>query len=177
MIHIHIPNLPISSDHAYESVVRSVGKGKTKKRITVRRLSDAGKKYKSETKKHIVKNYPHVLPFFVENFPYLVIVEFTFPERGRLYNNTWDLFDNPKKRAKSRYKRLDVSNRLKLFEDALAEAVGLDDKHNFFVGCSKTWALGREATNVWVFNRETERDNPIDALLTQLKSAGQAQPH
>lgn len=162
-------------DHAYESVIR----GKGPKRITVRRLSDAGKRYKSEVKMHLLKQYPNALNFFVPNKPYVMIAQLTFQGWETLYNSTW-MEENPKKGAKSRYKRLDVSNRIKLLEDALAEAVGLDDKHNFFVGASKTWARDYAVTDVWVFNRELEADNPIDALLQHLKhlkQPRQAQPH
>ena len=171
MIHIRLPGIPISMDHAYESVVR----GKGPKRITVRRLSDAGKRYKAEVKKHIVKHHPEALNFFMPNHPYLLVIQLTFKGRESLYNMSWLELD-PKKQAKSRYKRLDASNRIKLCEDALAEAVGIDDKHNFFVGMSKTWARDYEATDIWVFNRDLERDNPIDALINQLRS-GQAQPN
>lgn len=165
MLHFRLPSIPVSSDHAYESVVR----GKGPKRITVRRLSDAGKKYKTEVKRHLLKQCPEALSFFTPNHPYLLLIQFTFKGRDTLYNKTW-LEEDPKKRAKDRYKRLDVSNRIKLFEDALAEAVGIDDKHNFFIGVSKTWAEAYEATDVWVYNRELERDNPIDVLIKQLKS-------
>jgi len=172
MIHMRIPNLPISVDHAYESITR----GRGPKKVTVRRLSDAGRKYKNEVRTHIIMSYPDVLPFFKENHPYVLVVQFTFHGRGKLYNKSW-LAEDPKKRAKSRYKRLDVSNRLKLFEDALSEAVGLDDKHNFFVGVGKTWHRDYEATDVWVFNRDIEEDNPIDAILKQLRAASRPESH
>ena len=172
MLHLHFPNIPISVNQAYESQIVT----RNKKRIAIRRLSDAGAKYKNAMKKQVLKEYPEALNFFVEDQPYLLLIEFTFSERSALYSKTW-LDEDPKKRAKNRYKTLDVSNRTKLFEDALAEAVGIDDKHNFFVGVSKTWASGCEATDCWAFNRETERDNPIDELLRNLKSAGGTQPH
>jgi len=170
MLYIRLPNIPISMDHAYESVVRG-----GKKRVVVRRLSDAGKKYKAEVKRYILKHYPQALHFFEPNHPYLLIIQLTFKGRSALYNASW-LEEDPKKRAKSRYKRLDVSNRIKLCEDALAEAVGIDDKHNFFVGMSKAWSRDYEATDIWVFNRDLERDNPIDALINQLR-LGPAQPN
>lgn len=166
MLYIHLPNVPISHNAAYESITK---KGKGQRRITVRRLSDAGKKYKNEVKAHIIKHYATALDFFVPNQPYAVFVELVFQGRGKVYTESW--LEEGAKKAKNRYKKLDVSNRLKLFEDALAEAVGIDDCHNFFVGVVKTWARDYEATNVWIFNREADPDNPVDALLRHLKSA------
>jgi hypothetical protein len=177
VIHLHFPSVPISMNHAYESVPTRMkgGKGGKGKLVIVRRLSDAGKSYKSSVKKHLLQTYPHLLTFFQPDVPYVLIVELTFHGREQLYNSTWG--DGTKSAAKNRYKELDASNRAKLFEDALAEAVGIDDRHNFFVGVCKTWARDYEATNVWIFNREAEKDNPVDVLIRQLKSAPQAQPH
>jgi len=41
------------------------------------------------------------------------------------------------KKAKMRYKRIDLSNRLKLLEDALFESLGTDDSHVFELSMSK----------------------------------------
>ena len=163
MIHLTIPGVPISQDQAYESVT----KGKGPKRITVRRLSDEGHRYKKDVRAHVLRHYPEALNFFKPNFPYLLIISFCFDGWETLNNKSW-LEEDPKKRAKTRYKRLDVSNRIKLFEDALAEAVGLDDNHNFFLGVGKTWSTEPASTKVWAFNREEERGNPVDDLLRQL---------
>ena len=173
---MRIPSLPISVDQAYETQIITRGKGKTRQRMATKRLSSKGLKYKRETRAYIIKHYPELLTFFVADNPYLVIVLFTFQGREKLYTKSW-LEENPKKRAKNRYKRLDVSNRTKLFEDALAEAVGVDDNHNFFIGVGKTWAQAYEATDVWIFNRETERDNPVDALINQLRASVGPQSH
>jgi hypothetical protein len=160
MIHIAVPSVPLSVNHAY-----------AKKRGGGRVLTKAGKKYKNETKTYIARHYPEELKFFKPNSQYVVIVEFTFKGRDTLLCKGWGTG------AKSRHKRLDVTNRTKLFEDALAAAVAVDDKDNFFVGVGKTWHRDYEATHIWVWNREEEPNNPIDELVRQLKSALAAQPH
>lgn len=175
MIHLQFPFIPPSANHAYESGLITRGKGRHKKKIITRRLSDEGVRYKSEVKKHLVSNHPQALPFFLPDEPYLLLVDFVFKGRETLHTQSWYEAD-PRKRAKNRYKRLDVSNRVKLFEDALAEAVGIDDRCNFFVGARKSWSSTNEATLVWVFNEEREQNNPINELFLNLRTRG-AQPH
>ncbi len=176
MMYIRFPNVPPSVNAAYESHIVTKGRGPARKRIALRRLSDEGKSYKSAIKKHVLQEYGQSLQFFKENVPYLIVVEFVFHGRDTLYNSTW-FGDDSKNQAKSRYKTFDATNRTKLFEDALAEAVGIDDRHNFFVGVSKTWARDYEATNCWVFNREAEEDNPVDELFRKLRALSGPEPH
>lgn len=49
-----------------------------------------------------------------------------------LINETWN---NPKvpesKRAKSRYKKIDLTNRIKLLEDCVRDALDIDDSQTF----------------------------------------------
>lgn len=160
MIHIMVPSVPLSVNHAY-----------AKKRGGGRVLTKAGKKYKNETKTYIARTYPGALKAFRPDVQYVMLVEFTFKGRDTLHCKGW-----PDK-AKSRHKSFDATNRTKLFEDAFSDAVGVDDKDNFFVGVGKTWHRDFEQTNVWVWNREEEPNNPIDELIRQLKSSGTSQPH
>jgi len=41
------------------------------------------------------------------------------------------------RKAESRYKRMDISNRYKLVEDAAADTLGVDDRFNFVVSGKK----------------------------------------
>jgi Holliday junction resolvase RusA-like endonuclease len=134
VIHIHIPTVPISSNQAYANV-----RGR-------RTLTKKGKAYKNETKAYIARNFPEALKFFKPNVPYVLLIEFTFHGRDVLYSKEW-----PDGRAKNRYKKLDVSNRVKLFEDALADATGLDDSQNFIVVVS----IGSASGNFSKANRGT----------------------
>lgn len=155
-----VPSVPLSVNHAY-----------SKKRGGGRVLTKAGKKYKIETKTYIARNYPGALRAFKPDQQYVMLIEFTFKGRNTLLCSGW-----PDK-AKSRHKSFDVTNRTKLFEDAFSEAVGVDDKNNFFVGVGKNWHRDYEATLVWVWNRAEEQSNPIDELIRQLKSTRTTQPH
>lgn len=161
MIALSVPSVPPSINAAY-----------TKKRGSgARILTKEGRRYKNETKSYIARHYPRELQFFKSNVPYVIVVEFVFQGRDHLYCKGWD---DPDKHVENRYKALDVGNRLKLFEDALASASGIDDNHNFAVLLSKMWARDYEATDTWVWNREEEPDNPIDELLRKLRAV---QPH
>lgn len=153
MIHIVIPSVPISANHAYATV-----RGR-------RILTTLGRAYKNETKAYIARNFPQALLFFKPNVPYTLLIEFTFKSRDTIYSKEWGEGRN---RAQNRYKKLDVSNRTKLFEDALANATGLDDSQNFVVAVAKTWHRDYEATNVWAWNKD-EEESPLDELIKQLK--------
>lgn len=162
LIHIAVPSVPISANHAY--VTGRGGRG--------RFLSKEGKAYKNETKAYIAQHYMKELQFFRPDVPYIILVSFTFRGRETLYSATWP------DEAKNRYKKLDVTNRTKLFEDAFSEATGIDDSANFFTGVGKTWTRDYETTDVWVWNREDEPDNPIDVLFRRLRDAAEpAEPH
>ena len=169
MIILSIPSVPPSANAAYRSQRRRQ-KGKS---ITIRTLTEEGKKYKNETKSHLVRTYPEQMKIFEPNVPYVLVVEFVFRGRDSLYSKGWN-DPNVKKSVENRYKALDAGNRLKLFEDALAAAAGVDDRHNFAILLNKTWARDYESTDVWVWNREEEPSNPIDELLRSLR---QVQPH
>lgn len=147
MIHIEIPSLPPSSNHAYANI-----RG-TNKRV----LTKEGRAYKIETSAHLAQKYRAELQFFHPNQPYLILVRFWFDQ---IYNTGW-----PKK-ADSRYKRLDVGNRLKLFEDALKDAAGVDDSQNLTLILQK-YQGSEEKTEIWVWNLDTE-DTPFDGAFASL---------
>lgn len=170
MIYLVVPSVPISVNHAYKNIRQRVGK----KSITKRVLTDEGRAYKNETKTFIARTYPHLLSFFKPNVSYSLLIEFVFHGREELYCMTWP------EEAENRYKQLDVSNRTKLFEDALADATGLDDRQNFNITLAKTWHRDYAATNLWAWNRD-EEGSPIDDLIQRLKveliQSGAPKPH
>tara|TARA_Y100000816_G_C26007558_1_gene526634 strand:- start:580 stop:1059 length:480 start_codon:yes stop_codon:yes gene_type:complete len=115
---VSIRNLPMppSVNKAY----MSIGRGR-------RALSIEGKTYKRSVIDSLI---PHVasdkiLTSFVKpDLPLSLHIHLFFKD---IENKGW-----PKK-AKTRYKRLDVSNRIKLLEDALFECLGVDDCNVFEV--------------------------------------------
>ena len=141
MLHIQIPSLPPSSNHAYFNL-----KGG-------RSLTKEGKKYKTETTTHIARSYPFELAQIRQNEPYVLYIRLYF---DKLENDDW-----PKK-SKSRYKTVDASNRVKLLEDCVKDACGIDDAQHMIVIVEKR--LGTPATEVFLWNMQEEVP-PLGELL------------
>jgi Holliday junction resolvase RusA-like endonuclease len=141
MIHMKVDGLPPSANHAYITIMK--GKGRSARPIRV--LSTEGKKYKRETSAALVRNFPTELKVFIPNVPFAVVAQFHF---SNLYNKGW-----PDK-AQSRYKKIDVDNRLKLFMDALKDATGVDDSNYLDIRAQKV--EGPEETHIWAWNMEEE---------------------
>jgi Holliday junction resolvase RusA-like endonuclease len=120
-------------------------------------LSSGGKKYKTETKAALVERFPRELRFFKDNTPYLVCIRFYFSE---VENKGW--FQG---KAASRYKHLDLTNRVKLLEDCLKDAAGIDDSQHLRVVLDKQ--KGTERTVIWVWDLEQE-ETPFDVGFNSL---------
>lgn len=99
--------LPLSMNNAYFNLPRG---GRT--------LTAKGKGYKTEISTHLIRNFQEALKQVQKNVAYGLAIDLTFTD---MQNATW-----PEKAA-TRYKKLDVSNRVKLLEDALVDALGIDD--------------------------------------------------
>ena len=144
MIRLELPALPPSSNHAY---INNGFGGRT--------LSAAGKKFLITTKAHLAQQYPREMMLFKPNLPYIVVARFFFEH----LENTG--FATGK--AQNRYKRVDGSNRLKLLEDALADAGGIDDSQ--FLSTTPHKVQGTpERTLVWVWSLAEESGPVYDAL-------------
>lgn len=142
MISLSLPTIPPSSNHAYINI--RGGGGRT--------LGPAGKKYIRETKVHLAQNFPQLLMHVRPNVAYAVYFRIYFPE---IFNMGWP--DS----AKTRYKTVDASNRVKLLEDALKAACGIDDAQNLLVLVEKR--QGPPLTEIFIWNLEMEA-TPLDAL-------------
>jgi hypothetical protein len=119
-----LPFLPPSSNHIYVS--RRGGKG--------RFLSKEAASFKTRAISHIQSNYLPDISWLDRGAIYGVWYAFYFPLE-ELLNLT---FGNGKKgSAQTRYKRMDVENRLKLVADSLATAIGIDDCQFFEGGHTK----------------------------------------
>jgi Holliday junction resolvase RusA-like endonuclease len=151
LIYIEVPSIPISANAAY---AKKRGSG-------ARILTEKGRRYKKETTNHIVRAYPQELKFFQKNVPYQLLVHFTFGSEVELLNKGYPAT------ADSRYKKNDVTNRMKLFEDALCDATGTDDSQHFIVTLVK--ATGeKDCTRLWVWNLEEESYNAISNVIDTL---------
>lgn len=152
MIRLAVPSLPPSSNNAYINLP-SRKKGK----VVIpggRTLTEEGRAYKKETTSHLVRTYPHELAKVRKDVALFVYVRFYFPT---LENKGWP------KSAESRYKRIDVSNRLKLFEDALKDACGIDDAQHELIFLEKR--VGSAMTEVFIWDLERE-EPPLEPLTS-----------
>jgi hypothetical protein len=148
MIHLVVPSVPPSVNHAYENKPRKVKVGGRFQTKHIRMLSEEGKAYKVATTTHLVRAYPTELKLFCRNRPFALFLCFVFKEQDLMVKSYPANSDN-------RYKKLDVGNRLKLLEDALADATGVDDSHNWLVTLVKR--MGREeATHIWAWDMQDE---------------------
>jgi len=102
------------------------------------RLTQAARQFKAAFCQYVIQNYLHEIGSFVNPDPtsiYGVYLRFFFES---LVNDT---FNDPKipasKRAKTRYKRIDLSNRIKLLEDCIQEVLAVDDCRTFRAGQEK----------------------------------------
>jgi len=143
MLKIVIPLLPPTTNHAY------INNG-----FGGRKLSAAGKKFKTETKVTVARTHTTQLRDFHPDTPLVILARFFF---ATLVNEGW-----PKK-AKTRYKKLDVTNRIKLLEDCLAEVLGVDDS------CTLTFIPDKcqgtpERTEIYIWSIEEEACPVYDAV-------------
>lgn len=108
------PELPPTSNHIY---------------IRGTMLTSKARKYAEDFAKFAAQNYLADIGRLNPNSIYAVHLRFYFES---LLNAS---FDNPRvapsKRAKTRYKRLDLDNRIKLLTDCVRDAIGVDDSHIF----------------------------------------------
>lgn len=147
MIHLRFPWLPPSVNNLYnDQPVHVGGKGRFKKIIIKRVLTDEGKLFKKETLAYLVKGFQPQLRFFKKNVPYCVYYRFITKD---LHNKTWP------KEAENRYKRFDASNLVKVLEDVIVEASGIDDS-NYLTVISEKRKGPVEETHVWIWNIEEE---------------------
>jgi hypothetical protein len=145
VIHLWIPAVPVSSNHAYLTIKLPRGS----KRV----LTAEGKKFKTEATAHLTQHYAFALKSMVPNKPYAIYFRFTM---AKLSNATWP------ESAECRYKKTDASNRLKLVEDVLADVTAVDDSHYFTVAGSKVEGTP-ERTDIWIWSVEDE-GSPFDSI-------------
>lgn len=110
MLKVWIPFLPPSSNNIY--IKHPKGKGRI--------LSHEARTFKIRAMRQIQDEGGVSFIKLTQNVPYrLHLVVF------------FDQTEVAKSSVGARYKKIDLSNMIKLIEDTLAEAVGLDDSHNF----------------------------------------------
>jgi hypothetical protein len=122
VLRVWVPFLPPSSNKIYEPVwVRGKPMGK--------RLSTSGRRFKVRAMKVIQEGGRAALLNLKEHIPYELTLA-VFLEK--VENKGWG-----SGAADNRYAKIDVTNRIKLIEDTVADAVGVDDRHNFRLALEK----------------------------------------
>lgn len=121
---LNLPFFPPSSNHIYVTSWRA------KKRF----LSKEAAAFKTQVVAHIQANYLSVISRLNRDSLYRVWYAFYFPH-DEVFNKTFG--SGKKGAAESRYKRVDVENRLKLVADSLATAIGIDDSQYWEGGHTK----------------------------------------
>lgn len=92
-------------------------------------LTAKARKYAEDFAKFVAQNHLHEISGMDINATYAVHLRFYF---DKLTNDSWNnLSVPPSKRAKSRYKRIDLDNRIKLLTDCIRDAIGIDDSQFF----------------------------------------------
>lgn len=140
MIHLVIPSIPPSSNHAYFH------------RGPVRTLTTIGRKYKAETTAHLAQSYRKELMLFRPNVSYQFFFVFHVEHLET---------KNYKPGGKvNRFKKFDGGNLTKLLEDCIADAGAFDDSQT----TTSTWCKKQgmpEHTEIWAWCLEDEPD-PFD---------------
>lgn len=131
-------------------------KGTGFKKIAIQVLSTEGRKFKEETIAYLTKHCQPQMKWFKPNCSYAIFALFGIPT---LLNKGWP------KTTKTRYKRVDVSNRVKVLEDVIAEASATDDSNYMMSVCRKQVSTVEE-TDVWIWNLDEEGCPFINAALT-----------
>lgn len=119
---IEYPAIPPSSNNCYST-----------NRFGQRFLKKEGKAFKERVTHHVVSTYGHEIARLGKE-PMLHVSFLYYLPKEDLVNSTY----GQKGGAKNKYKGSDVSNRVKLFEDAVFEALGLNDSLRFG---GETWKL------------------------------------
>lgn len=155
---IELPGVPPSQNHAYENKPKIVVNGRVVDGGG-RRLTEEGQLYKKEVTNRIARQHAFKIKEMLPNQPYELHMTFFFLEK-ELFNSGY-----PKK-TKNRYKRVDTLNRGKLLEDAIADAFGLDDAHNFVLRLEKR-PCNQRRTEVEVWRKEDEWTTPGEESTTR----------
>lgn len=159
MISVAVPLFPPSVNNAYFTrMARPKGAPTGARPVPMRVLTNEGRRFKREFKTWLAKNHPEVLSFFSsKDGEYSICAVLYFDE---LYNKSWP------KEAKTRHKKIDASNYMKVLEDALVEACGHDDRQHVSVTTIKSQVKpGEEAWfELFAWNAE-EEDGPLESFI------------
>lgn len=114
-LYIDYDELPPSSNHIYARTRFG----------TV--LTKVAKKYAEDFSYKVIRKHLPEISQLNKNGVFSLQLRFTF--KSLLNEGAFD--ENPKKRPTTLYKRIDLSNRIKLIEDCIRDVIGIDDSQTF----------------------------------------------
>lgn len=153
---VWVPLLPPSSNTIY--IAHPKGKGRI--------LSSQARTFKIKAMRTIQQEGRVAFLDFKPNVPYELRISVFF-----------DQIEYVKSSKGSRYKRIDLSNQIKLIEDTVAEATGIGDEHNFRLILDKH--CDPETPGMYVrLSRLDEKlvgltKKKYDELIGEVKNAGE----
>lgn len=118
-------------------------------------MSEEGKSFKQAAAAHFLSKHRAQLLLMSKDAKYSVTIKLYFPD---LENKTWP------KTAKTRYKRLDASNHVKVLEDVIAAVTGVDDSNTFRLTVEKY--IGTPHTVVIIEEMELWKTDSSSASAT-----------
>ena len=118
-------------------------------------LTVKARKYAEDFAKYMAQHHLHEIMLLDKKSAYAMHLHFYFDS---LVNDTWynDKL-SPSKRAKSRYKRIDLDNRIKLVTDCVRDAVAIDDCQIFAASQEKHMDPANQ--RVEIFLQAIDADN------------------
>ena len=133
--------IPPSDNNIYSNSVININN----RWIPTRQLTQEARAYKKRVLTKIAGLSLKNPAEFKQNVEYECIIRVYFE---KVYNKGWP------KTAKSRYKKEDAQDRIKLVTDAISEAIGIDDSHHFLTKILKFEDRNRPRIVVLIRERE-----------------------
>lgn len=133
------PEVPPTSNHLY---------------IKGTILTAVARKYAEDFSKFMAQNHLAAISDMDPSGVFALHLRFFLQE---LTNKNWGNMNLvPSKRPKSRYKRIDLSNRIKLLEDCIRDALAIDDSRTFAASQEKHQVLPGEPERVEIVVQQVE---------------------
>jgi len=138
LIHIVYPEIPPTSNKLY---IRGTIK------------TQAARIYLNQFVSTVIREHGPEINKLDPNSAYWVYLRFYFKA---LQNKNWNHPD-PRKRPKSRYKKIDLDNRVKIIVDSIKTAIGIDDSQIFAAGQDKFEDPSNQRVEVFLEAIDPER--------------------
>lgn len=127
------PELPPTSNRIYFSGTR---------------LTQHAREYSEKFSHYMFREYGAKVMELDKNGIFAVHMRFFFDV---LENSSWNNTEiPPSKQAKTRYKRIDLTNRIKLIEDCIRDLIDIDDSQTFAASQEKHQDPGRERVEILI---------------------------